>query len=273
VSKIVAGYSGAMEILFEDNHLLVVNKQAGLATMGDPGEPTVHQWGCEYLREKYRKPGRVFLGIVSRLDKPTTGALVLARTSKAAARLSEQFAAKSESTSHRTGKYEPAQKVYLAIVAGHLKVDETWQDHCVMDDPSEKMRVVDSSVPGAKVARCRVRMLAATTRYSLLAIHLHTGRKHQIRLQCASRGHPIVGEFKYASGPTSDDGMFLHSWILGLTHPIRTEPMSFVASPPSKWRKMFADPLGDAFRMQKLLDQVRSAFGLSDSHQPTEESS
>jgi 23S rRNA pseudouridine1911/1915/1917 synthase len=261
----LGGYSAGMEILFEDNHLLVVNKPAGMATMGDPGEPTVHHWGCEYLRQKYQKPGRVFLGIVSRLDKPTTGALVLARTSKAASRLTEQFAAKSESTSHRQGKYEPAQKVYLAIVAGHLKVDETWQDHCVHDDASEKMRVVDSSVPGAKVARCRVRTLAANEQHSLVAIHLHTGRKHQIRFQAASRGYPVVGEFKYASGPSSDDGMFLHSWILEVTHPTRAEQISVVAPPPSRWRKMFADPLGDIARMEQLQEQVRAAFNLSPS--------
>ena len=282
-----------MNVLYEDNHLLAINKPAGIATMGDPGEETIHSWGCDYLRRKYNKPGKVFLGIVSRLDKPTTGALVLARTSKAASRLSKQFAAKSTATNHRSQNDPPAEKVYLAAVQGHVDVDDVWEDYCINDETAKRMRVVSPNHPGAKLARSRVKTIGMTNNRSLLAIHLQTGRKHQIRWQCASRNHPVLGEFKYAErstcqlrdrGPTmagpaivgpkmanstnANDaaiGIGLHSWILRIEHPTLREEVNLYAPPAENWRSWFPDALdaGDTTRSSAI--QIQKDFCLRES--------
>lgn len=249
-----------MNVLYEDNHLLAVSKPSGIATMGDPGESTVHRWGCEYLRHKYQKPGRVFLGIVSRLDKPTTGALVLARTSKAASRLTEQFAAKSQS--QRSSKYPPAEKVYLAVVEGTLEGDQVWRDDCINDESAERMRVVPAGTPGAKTAQCRVRTLAVGGRQSLVAVHLQTGRKHQIRFQSAHRGHPVIGEFKYARRTSANEAFGLHSWILQVRHPTLGEDVCLVAPPPRNWQTWFPEVLPRQRDLNQWADQIRRDFGL-----------
>ena len=153
-----------LEILYEDNHLLVVNKPAGIATMGAESGPTVHSMAADYLKKAYNKPGRAFVGVVSRLDSMTTGVLVLARTSKAAARLSKQFASKSESM--------PC-KIYLAVVDGQMDHKQgELVDHVRKDDAARRMRVVDSSVAGAQRAVLRYTTVAAAEDVSLLAIQL-----------------------------------------------------------------------------------------------------
>jgi 23S rRNA pseudouridine1911/1915/1917 synthase len=217
-----------LDILYEDNHLLVVNKPAGIATMGAESGPTVHSLAAEYLKKKYHKPGNVYVGIVSRLDAMTSGVLVLARTSKAASRLVPQFAAKNGSA---------AAKIYLAIVEGSVRSDEgVWEDYVRKDDEARRMRVVDSSKGSAKRARSRFVAVSRCDEESILAIQLLSGRKHQIRVQAAHRGHAVLGDRKYNARTAFPAGVALHSWRLQITHPTRRESMWFEAGLPDSWR-------------------------------------
>ncbi|MEL6105463.1 MAG: RluA family pseudouridine synthase [Planctomycetota bacterium] len=229
-----------MQVLYEDNHLLVVNKPAGLSTMGvQPGEPSVHRWACDYLREKYAKPGKVFLGVVSRLDSVTSGVLVLARTSKAAARLTIQFGG--------TGKHKKvstrAEKSYLVAVSGHLQRDSeldhsgTLRDFVWKDDASMRMRVSRSVREDAKEARLDYELVHQAADEALVAVRLGTGRKHQIRLQFADRGHAVIGDRKYGSRRSFPVGVALHSRRLLIGHPTTEEPLEFTAPLPKVWRE------------------------------------
>lgn len=227
-----------MNVIYEDNHLLVVDKPAGIPTMGaDPGVPTVHSWAADYLKRRYNKPGNVFVGIVSRLDQVTSGVLVLARTSKAASRLSIQFggSGKSKKVSAR------AQKIYLAMVAGDLQsdselpssgmlVDSVWKD-----DSAHRMRVNRGHRDDAQEARLKYMVIHRTPSRTLVAVRLLTGRKHQIRLQFADRGHPILGDHKYGSTTNFPSGVALHSWRLLIAHPTKTDPMLFQSALPKIW--------------------------------------
>ncbi|MCA9136153.1 MAG: RNA pseudouridine synthase [Planctomycetales bacterium] len=227
-----------MNVLYEDNHLLVVDKPAGVPTMGaDKGVQSVHDWATDYLKRRYQKPGNVFVGIVSRLDRLTTGVLVLARTSKAASRLSIQFGGPGKSKKVSTS----AQKLYLAIVEGDLGKDSglaqsgTLVDSVWKDDAAHRMRVVRGLRPDAQEARLQYQVIDSTPIQTLVAVRLLTGRKHQIRLQFADRGHPILGDRKY--GATSDfyGGVALHSWQLLIGHPTKPETMKFRSPIPAAW--------------------------------------
>ena len=172
-----------------DNHLLVVAKPAGLPTMGTPGgKPTLLTWAKEYVKQHYRKPGNVYLGVMSRLDAPVTGVVLLARTSKAAARLTEQF------------RSHTVEKTYWAVVEGVLESPQNsfvdWLGH---DDRHRRIHIVGPTLPGAKEARLSYRRLGVIADNSWLEVELETGRKHQIRLQLAHHGHPVVGDRKYGS--------------------------------------------------------------------------
>ena len=242
----------AIRVLFEDNHLLVICKPSGIATMGNANGDSVHRWGCDYLRRRYDKPGNVFLGIVSRLDRLTSGVLVLARTSKAAARLSTQFASNEVTASHpfRRG----VRKLYVAVVedeaAGDSAIDPPdtpvqWVDWVYKDEANMRMRVGEH--PSAKTARANAWTLAKTETHRYLAVELLTGRKHQIRLQSAARGMPVVHDPKYGSrtirrhsGPSNQLRMMLHCHAVSIVHPIGKEPMTFTADVPDVMRKFFA---------------------------------
>lgn len=220
-------------VLYEDNHLLVLNKPAGLATMGAPaGEATLFTLAKQYIKRKYDKPGNVYLGIVSRLDAPVTGAVTIARTSKAAARLTEMF---------RDGQVE---KRYWAIVspppdpaAGSL-VDWLREEH------HRKMTIADPGEEGAREARLSYRTLLDLGEYAVLEIVLETGRKHQIRLQLANLGCTILGDRKYGRRPskkkrrerTLASGIGLHARRLKLAHPVGQAPLDFIAPLPKAWR-------------------------------------
>lgn len=239
-----------IEILYEDNHLLVINKPADLATMGAEGGPTVHSLAADYLKRTYGKPGNVYVGVVSRLDAMTSGVLVLARTSKGAARLSAQFADR--------GAAGPI-KLYLAAVEGHWAEPQgELDDHVLKDDARHRMRVVASSTAGAKQARLRYARLMANDRASVIAIRLLTGRKHQIRLQFAERGHPVLGDRKYgATSRFSFDtplkgGIALHSWRLRIMHPTKRIPLWFEAPPPKSWRPLLGSPDLSAAQLTKI---------------------
>ncbi len=220
--------SSNLEILFEDNHLLAVNKPPGLATMGvAAGETSLVVLARQYIKRRYQKPGNVYLGVVSRLDTATSGVVILARTSKAAARLSEQFRSRA------------VQKSYWAIVSGKIEPPEAeLVDWVVKDDLRQRMAVVTADVSGAKEARLRYRLKQQVSGGNLLEIELLTGRKHQIRVQLASRGFPVWGECKYARARAFPAGMALHARRLVVDHPVRHIPIDLVAPLPPSWRMM-----------------------------------
>lgn len=215
-------------VLFEDNHLLVVDKPAGLATMGVAADvPSAVRWAAAYLKARYHKPGNVFVGVVSRLDSLVSGVLVLARTSKAAQRLSAQF------------REHQVDKRYRALVSGaweHAQWSEL-QDWLCKDEARHRMQIVRAGSPGAQLAQLRVRPLAITDDHSVLEIDLHSGRKHQIRVQLAHRGHPILGDRKYGAESRWPKGIALHCHELSLEHPTLKQRLTFRAPLPAYWPK------------------------------------
>ena len=217
-----------LRILYEDNHLLAVFKPAGVATMGvKPGEPSLIQQAKQYLKQKYHKPGNVYLGVVSRLDALVSGVIVLARTSKAAARLTEQF------------KKRTVQKTYWAVVEGHgLPSAGTFEDWLVKDESAQRMRVVKPGTSGAQAARLSFRRLRELPDATLLEVQLETGRKHQIRVQFAERGHPILGDKKYGGQRSFPGGIALHARQLCLTHPVTKEEVDLLAPLGVLWKKL-----------------------------------
>ena len=220
-----------MQILYEDNHLLVVNKPAMLPTMGvQEGKPNLLEDAKRYIKEKYDKPGNVYLGVVSRLDAPVTGAMTIARTSKAASRLTNAF---------RDGQ---VRKCYWAVVDGDPPAEGQCVDLMRKDERRRKMHVTRNAGPDAKEARLQFRRIQTLPgERALLEVQLETGRKHQIRVQLAARGWPIVGDRKYGSGSTFPKGIALHSRTLQFEHPVRHEPLSFVADLPDSWSGLGID--------------------------------
>lgn len=210
-----------MDIIYEDNHLLVVNKPAGQLVQGDQtGRSTLLEEAKVWLKEKYNKPGNVFLGLVHRLDRQASGVVVLARTSKAASRLSAEIRSRRP------------RKTYWAQVGGEVPPDGELVDRLERQEFSS--RVV--AAPAGKEARLSYRRLAFTEQVSLVEIALETGRHHQIRVQFAHRGHPILGDRRYGSlQPFCDDAIALHAREMVIQHPTRDEEMSFVAEPVNDW--------------------------------------
>lgn len=216
-----------LEVLYEDNHLLVVDKPVGIATMGVAAEElTMARLAANYLKQKYRKPGNVYVGVVSRLDRMVSGVLLLARTSKAASRLSNQFRQRS------------VAKRYLACVGGTVPgAAEAWyelNDHLLKSESRQRMEVVSPHHAGAQQATLRYRLLNHDRAHSLLEVELITGRKHQIRAQLTSLGHPIVGDRKYDSNIPFPAGIALHCHYLGVAHPTQQTPLHF-RSLPTHW--------------------------------------
>jgi 23S rRNA pseudouridine1911/1915/1917 synthase len=245
-----------LDILYEDNHLLVVNKPAGIATMGDPSGPTLHALAAEYLKHKYHKPGNVFVGVVSRLDSLTSGVIVFARTSKAASRLVPQFGASGQ----KQGKSFPrAQKLYLAAIAGELSTEHgRLLDLVRKDDQAHRMRVVDPGAADALPAELQYLRVGFVDNATIVVVRLHSGRKHQIRLQFADRGHPVLGDRKYGSRRQFAHGVALHSWRLTMTHPTLKTPCTFVADPPASWQSYLQSFGVD----QALAVRAEQVFGL-----------
>jgi len=227
-----------LQVLYEDNHLLVVNKSAGLPTMGTPADrATLLSLAKEYVKEKYQKPGNVYLGVVSRLDVPVSGAVLFARTSKSARRLNAQF------------RTQAVQKTYWAIAEGIVTPPAgemlDWVEH---DERHRRMRIAAAESDGVKEARLAYRRLEIIDKsYSWLEITLITGRKHQIRLQLARRGHPILGDIKYGSKVGFPAGIALHARKLRIAHPITSVPLQFTAPLPEAWTKfgLRAPPVED----------------------------
>jgi 23S rRNA pseudouridine1911/1915/1917 synthase len=217
-----------MQVLFEDNHLLAVVKPAGLPTMGvAEDEPSLLVQARQYIKEKYAKPGNVYLGVMSRLDAPVSGVVLLARTSKAAARLTEQF------------KERSVQKTYWGVVEGAIKPAAGELTNWVApDERHRKMHIVAGPRPDAREAKLAYRLLRPTPDGSLVEIELHTGRKHQIRLQLAHHGFPIVGDRKYGARQKFPAGIALHARRLVVTHPVKQHTrVELVAPLPPCWRR------------------------------------
>jgi 23S rRNA pseudouridine1911/1915/1917 synthase len=216
-----------LEILHEDNHLLVVNKPAGLPTQGvAEGEPSVVTAAKDYLKKKYAKPGNVYLGVVSRLDAAATGVLVLARTSKAAARLSEQF---------REGR---AEKTYWALIERAPDPPAGELSHWLLkDERHRRMTVVPPRTRSAQHARLSYNTLRVVPGGALVEVRLDTGRKHQIRLQLATAFAPILGDRKYGGQqPFAEGAIALHAARLAVEHPTTHERLEFAAPVPSYWK-------------------------------------
>ncbi|MGE5255467.1 MAG: RluA family pseudouridine synthase [Hyphomicrobiales bacterium] len=211
-------------VIFEDNHLLALYKPAGLLVQGDEsGEVCLLDLAKAWIKERHQKPGRVFLGLVHRLDRPVAGALVLARTSKAAGRLSHQI------------RTRQVHKLYLAVVEGRLPSVEGELAHHI-ERGERSSRIVEAGAPLGREARLSYRVRAAAGSRSLVEIVLLTGRKHQIRLQLAHIGCPIVGDVRYgASTALADRQIALFAKQIVLEHPTRCEQLSLDAPLPVGW--------------------------------------
>jgi 23S rRNA pseudouridine1911/1915/1917 synthase len=219
-----------LDVLFEDNHCLAVNKPAGLLSQGDiSGEPSLVEGVASYLKIRYQKPGNVYVGLLHRLDRPTSGVVLLAKTSKAAARLSDQF---------RSGTIS---KVYWAIVEGLPRDDEgEWIDRLEKDGRTNRVGVVAEESASGKEARVTFRVVERGERFSKLELRPGTGRGHQLRVQLATRGLPILGDRKYGATTrlTAGDGrprIALHARTLTFIHPTRREAISVEAPVPADW--------------------------------------
>lgn len=218
-------YHASWPVLYEDNHLLVLYKPAGLLVQGDQtGDLSLLDLGKAWLKARYGKPGQVFLALVHRLDRPVAGVLLFCRTSKAAARLSEQF---------RSGQ---VRKHYLAIVEGEVKEPSNRLINHLERRDDRSSRIVSSPTPLSQEARLSYRLIETRHSRSLLEIHLETGRHHQIRLQLSHIGYPIVGDLRYgASAPLPQKQIALLARELLIDHPTHKERMTFQSPLPLDW--------------------------------------
>ena len=200
-----------MRVVYEDNHVIIVHKESGEIVQGDKtGDKPLSETVKDYIRDKYHKPGNVFLGVVHRLDRPVAGLVVFARTSKALSRLNDMF---------RNGE---VHKTYWAITKNKPAEDEgTLVNWIVRNEKQNKSYVYDKEVPGAKRAELKYRVIAHTENYHLLEVHLLTGRHHQIRCQLAHMGCAIKGDLKYGAPRNNPDGSIsLLSREVAFIHPV-----------------------------------------------------
>jgi len=214
-----------MKVLYEDNHLIIVNKSAGEIVQGDKtGDEPLSDMVKAYLKEKYQKPGNVFCGVTHRLDRPTSGAVVFAKTSKALTRLNDMF---------RNGEIK---KTYWAIVKNRPVVEEdTLTHYLVKNEKTNKSTAYDSEKPHTKRAVLHYRLIATSQNYFLLEVDLETGRHHQIRCQLAKIGSPLRGDLKYGAERSNPDGSIsLHARTVSFIHPVSKENISVTAPLPEE---------------------------------------
>ncbi|OAQ20271.1 RluA family pseudouridine synthase [Thermosulfurimonas dismutans] len=220
-----AGVKESLKILYEDNHLLAIEKPGGLLIQGDrTGDPTLLEAAKAYLKEKYRKPGGVYLGLVHRLDRVTSGVVLLAKTSKAAARLSEVF---------REGG---VRKAYLAVVEGHLSEEAgIMKAYLRWDARLGRTLVSETPREGFRKAVTGFKVVGRFKGSTALLLFPETGRKHQLRAQLAHIGHPVMGDRRYGSRRRvlSGKAILLHALALALMHPIKRFPLFLFAPLPS----------------------------------------
>jgi 23S rRNA pseudouridine1911/1915/1917 synthase len=210
-------------ILYEDNHIIIVNKRSSDIVQGDStGDEPLDDIVRSYIKKKYNKPGDVFLGVVHRLDRPVSGCVVYARTSKALSRLNEMFSTRD------------VRKVYWAVVSERPPAEEgTLHGYIKKNEKQNKSYVYDTAVKGSKEASLSYRIVARSERYYLLEIDLHTGRHHQIRAQLAAAGCPVRGDLKYGSKRSNEGGgISLHARSISFIHPVRHSEVTVVAPLP-----------------------------------------
>ena len=226
-----------MQVLYEDNHIIIVSKLSGEIVQGDKtGDTPLSDIVAAYLKEKYSKPGNVFVGVPHRLDRPVSGLVVLAKTSKALSRLNEMF---------RVGSVD---KRYLAIVKNRPKQPEgRLENWLIRNEKQNRSYAYDKEVPGSKQAILNYKLVASSVNYHLLEIELLTGRHHQIRCQLAKMGCPIKGDLKYGAERSNPDGSIsLHAFHVTFEHPVSHEMIDVKAPLPedSLWQS-FKDQVQD----------------------------
>ncbi len=213
-----------LQIIHEDNHIIVINKRVGDIVQGDKtGDKPLSDEVKEYIKDKYNKPGDVFLGVVHRLDRPTTGIIVFAKTSKALTRLNESF------------KNRETKKTYWAVVKNFPPKENDTLIHFLKRNPKNNTsKAHTKEVPESKKASLDYTVIKKLDNYFALEINLHTGRHHQIRAQLAAIGCPIKGDLKYGFDRSNPDGgIHLHARKLILTHPVTKEILTFEAQVPN----------------------------------------
>lgn len=221
-----------MNVVYEDNHLIIVNKQPGEIVQGDKtGDATLADSVKAYIKEKYAKPGAVYLGVAHRLDRPVSGVVLFARTSKALTRLNDLF------------RNQEVKKTYWAIVQGTPEKDEGLLTHYLLrNEQQNKSYVCPAGKTGAKQAVLDYKLLTRGDRYSLLEVHLHTGRHHQIRCQLAAIGCPVKGDLKYGAARSNPGGgISLHARQVSFVHPVSQQPITITAPTPEDeplWDKL-----------------------------------
>ena len=213
-----------MTIVYEDNHIIIANKRSSEIVQADKtGDATLADAVKAYIKAKYHKPGNVFLGVVHRLDRPVSGLVVFARTSKALSRLADMF------------RTRQVHKTYWAIVANRPPHDQGELVHwLVRREQQNKSYAYTREVPGSKQAILDYRLIGQSQRYFLLEVNLHTGRHHQIRCQLAQMGCPIKGDLKYGAPRSNPDGSIcLHARKIQFVHPVSSQPIEVVAAVPA----------------------------------------
>ena len=223
-----------MTVLYEDNHIIAVNKTCNEIVQGDKtGDTPLSEIVKAYIKEKYNKPGEVFLGVTHRLDRPTSGVVLFARTSKALTRLNEMFKS-----------HEQIKKTYWAIVQGCPKVPEArLENWLIRNEAQNKSYIAKSHSNNAKQAILEYRTLVRGENYTLLEVDLETGRHHQIRCQLAAIGCPVKGDLKYgAKRSNPDGGICLHARKIEFIHPVSKENICITAPVPndSLWQQLAA---------------------------------
>lgn len=213
-----------MTVLYEDNHIIIVNKTSSEIVQGDKtGDKPLSDIVKEYLKEKYNKPGNVFCGVTHRLDRPTSGIVIFAKTSKALSRLNDMF------------KNKEINKTYWAIVKNTPKqIEDTLRHYLVRNEKQNKSYAYDMEKTNSKLAVLHYKLIANSLKYNLLEINLETGRHHQIRCQLSKIGCPIKGDLKYgAERSNPDGGISLHARKVSFVHPVSKELIEVTAPTPN----------------------------------------
>ncbi len=213
-----------LQVLYEDNHLIIVNKRVGDIVQGDKtGDKPLSDIVKEYIKDKYNKPGEVFLGVIHRLDRPTSGIVAFARTSKALTRMNELFSNRE------------TQKTYWAIVKNKpTKIQDQLVHYLKRNEKNNTSKAHIKEVPDSKIASLDYTIIKELTSYFALEINLHTGRHHQIRAQLSAIGSPIKGDLKYGFDRSNPDGgIHLHARKLVFTHPVSKKSIEIVAATPN----------------------------------------
>lgn len=225
--------TGNLQVLFEDNHLIAVNKRPSDIVQGDKtGDEPLSEVVQAWLAEKYDKPGKAFLGVIHRLDRPVSGVVLFAKTSKGLSRMSDLFRKKE------------VQKTYWATVyRAPESIEGTLEDFLVKDSSKNKSRVTGKKTPGAKESKLTYRLIGESDKFFFLEVKPHTGRHHQIRVQLAAMGCIIRGDLKYGAPRSNKDAsIHLHARCISFTHPITKKPLTITANPPEEpvWDALMA---------------------------------